>query len=1190
MLDAIRTDRGVIRKVLRGNSDAFRLLVDRYGGMVYGIACAHVGNAVDAEDISQETFVRLYQWLDRLSSEKSVGAWLFHVTRSVAIDWLRKQGRETARATEGIAEAPSLPNPARDELHRAIWDQLATLGSEQREILVLYYFQSKRRREIARLLGISSEAAAKRLQRARDELGRRLIDTLGNDWASQKQNASRANRVMAAIAVSPVVWKPSASLALAGSAIVGASATKVTIGIACSAILIAALVYGGWRYMSRPYVTKEITAASTFEFQPTAQKKPSSKESSSVPGARGAEQEKASSETSGKQVVSAGSTGLRVYGLLLSEDHRPVADATVTIDNYPEAEMSRQDRQAGSDRPEVKEVKFTAVSDKQGRFDFESVPYVPKRGMFDFRLWSRHSGLSVCEPLSPTPASSEQYYELVMTADETLTGLVTDTQGVPIKGAFVYFCGVHGKKDINELSTTRAYTDEDGRFTFEFLPPGSYKMDIQTYGFLPLQTPWVAPGDPNLVFQLDIGNSISGRVVEAASGKALPNIGVYACEHVAPGAPFRQANTKTNESGQFTIAGLDSGAFFLSVTWTRDKKDMPYTLPEPVSVTLQPGQPVTGVELRAVLGTTVSGHVVDAATGRPLQGRTMVTARSPEETTKERVRFTTVANDGSYTFYGLPPGEFVLKALDMDRTYVIAEKTLTISGATPVTGVDFSLIKLDKNSAKDQMLTGKVIDETGAPVEGANVVAAPADFRGEQGSALSDSAGEFAISFPYPPPNSVYVQAFMQGAMSQRAGPMAPLGNSCTLQLEPAGRIEGVVMDGSGEPVSGAVVAAIGEADAGSIMRNAAAWRAMGSIRGTKAGTSETGAFTMPSVMAGSYRLEVYVPAASMDAPVAKGHAEVRAGDTLRTRLVIDTQGLGAIEGTITVNGAPAQDTRVIAMSEDSPWMDILQDYSDSSGRYVLPHVQPGKARVTVEVIPSGKTSANLVQHSQMVEVEAGRTVTADFDLNAGKTGAAEGYVYVNGAPAEYASVEFQAADAEETASKTNASTNKDGWFRVEGLAEGAYIAEARHWIPHVASQLRLNEVQEISVKAGETARIDFNLNSGRIEGMVSGIQKGQQAFVSLLDGSGGIFPLTPRVLQSMEERVLAVMTIPQDGPFTFEWIPEGTYVLGAVSVPEDASQQEIAPALAGITAGKYTAVEVQVIAGETVSVDLALP
>ena len=61
MLEMIRTDRGVIRKVLRGNADAFRVFVDRYGGMVYGVAYSHVGNAVDAEDIVQETFVRLFQ-------------------------------------------------------------------------------------------------------------------------------------------------------------------------------------------------------------------------------------------------------------------------------------------------------------------------------------------------------------------------------------------------------------------------------------------------------------------------------------------------------------------------------------------------------------------------------------------------------------------------------------------------------------------------------------------------------------------------------------------------------------------------------------------------------------------------------------------------------------------------------------------------------------------------------------------------------------------------------------------------------------------------------------------------------------------------------------------------------------------------------------------------------------------------
>jgi hypothetical protein len=75
-----------------------------------------------------------------------------------------------------------------------------------------------------------------------------------------------------------------------------------------------------------------------------------------------------------------------------------------------------------------------------------------------------------------------------------------------------------------------------------------------------------------------------------------------------------------------------------------------------------------------------------------------------------------------------------------------------------------------------------------------------------------------------------------------------------------------------------------------------------------------------------------------------------------------------------------------------------------------------------------------------------------------------------------------------------------------------------------------------------------------------------------------------------MEERVLVVISVPQDGPFTFEWIPEGNYVLGAVSVPKEASQQDIAPAIAAITAGKYTAVQIQVVGGETVSADLVLP
>ena len=160
----------------------------------------------------------------------------------------------------------------------------------------------------------------------------------------------------------------------------------------------------------------------------------------------------------------------------------------------------------------------------------------------------------------------------------------------------------------------------------------------------------------------------------------------------------------------------------------------------------------------------------------------------------------------------------------------------------------------------------------------------------------------------------------------------------------------------------------------------------------------------------------------------------------------------------------------------------------------------------------------------------------------------------------------------------------------IEGIEEGSYVAGARHYLPNVASPLELSGAQEVNIKAGETSRIDLILNSGKVEGTVSGLQNGQQAFVALLDGSVDVSSLTSQAIQSMEEQVLAVMPVPQNGPFTFENVPEGNYVLGAAAVPAGATPSSIAPAAPAIAAGKFAAVEIQVVAGETVTVDLALP
>ncbi len=1185
MLDTIRTDRGVIHRVLRGNSDAFRVLVDRYGGMVYGIACAHAGNAVDAEDICQETFVRLYQWLDRLSSEKSVGAWLVQVARNVAIDWIRKRERQTSRPAEGVADVPSLPNPARDELHRAIWDQLATLEPEQREILVLYYFRSKRRREIAGLLGISPYAASKRLQRARDELGRRLIDTLGDDWAAQKRDASRTNRVMAAVAAAPVAWKPSASLALAGAAITGASAAKVVAGLALSAIVVAALAYGGWRYFSRPYSTTEITAASSFVFEPKAASTAASHGSvASTPSGKTAEPEP-TAKTAVPGAADEPPLGtLRVHGLLLTEDGQPVSGVTVTIDNRNEVDRNRLMRKLSEDEPLVEEMRFTAVSDLQGRFVFDSIPYRARAYYVGAdRIWAKAGGLCASDVIDRSPTARERYCELVMHPESSLSGLVTDPEGKPVENALVGFNGTYSYEEMVRLGS--AQTEEDGRFTIEFIPPGSYRLVISASGFTRLQTPSVKAGDPDLVFQLDRGNTISGRVIEADGGRALPHVAVVAMS--AGSAQERKGgHGETDDAGYFMVGGLDSGTFEFRL-WPRKYRDeMPYTLQEPVSVVLKPGQPVTGVELKVVIGAMVSGRVVDAETGQPPQARLGVGANNRQDRDSAgNCGSARVGEDGRYKIVGLPLGKLFLTAYDGSGVYAIATVPVTISAYASVEGVDFSLVKAAKEG---KVVRGKVVDATGAPVPGATVLVAHVKRQGEYG-AQTDASGEFSISF-FEAPGNVYIQAFMDDAMSRRLGPVRPGRDSYTLQLEAAGRIEGEVVDESGAPVANAVVAAIGDEDGSSILSSNLPWRAREGITGTKALSSDHGMFFMPSVLPGDYRLEVYVAASTVGVPVAQGQVQVRAGQTLRTRLVIDTHELGTIEGTVTLNDAPLQGVPVEVMPDGAEWVNSVRDHTDAEGRYVLPHIQPGTAKVTVEMIPIARTSGDTIRRTQGVEVTAGQVARADFSVSTKQTGAAEGYVYINGAPAQYARVEFRPANAEDDTNKTDVSTNGEGWFRAEGLEEGEYAAEATRYVQYGMPGFTLRDAQQVSISAGQTARVDFHLNSGRIEGTVSGIQKGQHAFVSLLDGSGNLFSLTPQVLQSMEERLLTVLAVLQDGPFMFEGIPEGNYVLGAVSVPEDASQEDIAPAIAAIVAGRYTAAEVQVVAGQTSQVDLLLP
>jgi len=130
MFERLHTDRGLVHRVLCGHQDSFHILVDRYGTMIYGVAYAHVGNAQDAEDAVQEAFVRLYEWLDRLSKKESVAAWLVRVVRNISVDILRRRSRETSLEDASGLTSSVCPNPARTEIRRLVWEEMPSSSSE----------------------------------------------------------------------------------------------------------------------------------------------------------------------------------------------------------------------------------------------------------------------------------------------------------------------------------------------------------------------------------------------------------------------------------------------------------------------------------------------------------------------------------------------------------------------------------------------------------------------------------------------------------------------------------------------------------------------------------------------------------------------------------------------------------------------------------------------------------------------------------------------------------------------------------------------------------------------------------------------------------------------------------------------------------------------------------------------------
>jgi RNA polymerase sigma factor (sigma-70 family) len=169
-------DRELLKTYAKDHSEsAFAELARRHVNWVYSAARRQVNDAQLAEDITQSVFVLLARKAGSLSSSVMLGGWLFRTTRFVASRALRTEIRRKRR--EQTAVAMNLSTDVPDE-NEACWNQLAphleqavaALPDTDRSAVLLRFYEKKPLADVGRHLGVSEDAAKKRVSRALEKM------------------------------------------------------------------------------------------------------------------------------------------------------------------------------------------------------------------------------------------------------------------------------------------------------------------------------------------------------------------------------------------------------------------------------------------------------------------------------------------------------------------------------------------------------------------------------------------------------------------------------------------------------------------------------------------------------------------------------------------------------------------------------------------------------------------------------------------------------------------------------------------------------------------------------------------------------------------------------------------------------------------------------------------------------------
>ncbi len=177
------TELALVARLRAGDSGAFDLVHAEFNSRLFAFLARLARSRDVAEDLLEETWLRLVQHAERLRDDTQLAPWLFTVARNLYVSYCRSRMLEDACTPGMIGLWPTGPpaspfeETAATELERRLEAALASLPIAYREVLLLVAVDGLRPAEAAQVCGISGDACRQRLSRARGMLEERLHDT-----------------------------------------------------------------------------------------------------------------------------------------------------------------------------------------------------------------------------------------------------------------------------------------------------------------------------------------------------------------------------------------------------------------------------------------------------------------------------------------------------------------------------------------------------------------------------------------------------------------------------------------------------------------------------------------------------------------------------------------------------------------------------------------------------------------------------------------------------------------------------------------------------------------------------------------------------------------------------------------------------------------------------------------------------